>query len=342
MNTNLRLDHLYEDLGDSCICGALPGSTQACRGKFRTKRRKNKTPNKNATDGLREAISALQDGFSQLSVETRRLTATRVANLAMCNDCLKADRVPQVVNDLVQGFERYVFESRGGGGKDSPQPTLVRRCYTWIEGYVKMGLTSTYYTKTSEQSRGPASELKVVSDALSETSSAGPPPYSSHEIRRRVTRSASENMRVLNEIARSWGPVTQDSEVSTPSVESVKTVISQAPIVRGRSRAGEGDAIVNLQEVLQGKVRQDSPLEDRIQRLEKWATVCLYVGGGLIILLAVVTMAWAVLHLRAWTDAGTRLKIVALSLWQVVVGLWDRCSGRVYKLASALRQAWDD
>ena len=45
---------------------------------------------RNAPNGLLEGIEALRDRFEELGGEAKRLTATRVANLAMCNDCLES------------------------------------------------------------------------------------------------------------------------------------------------------------------------------------------------------------------------------------------------------------
>ena len=176
----------------------------------------------------------------------------------------------------------------------------------------------------------PGQRVKIFPDALSETSSAGPPPYSSHEIRKRVVRRPSQNLRVISQIDRSWTPDIEGSEVLSSPASTANNIMPGEEAAPNDSTTKQDDSILDLQEVLQTNKRPDVILEHRVRRLEKWATFLpsrrVYFGD---LASQYQFVGLSIRYVWVWGDAGTKMVMPLLPwIWQIVLGLWIRCQGQ--------------
>jgi hypothetical protein len=342
MNPALALDRLQEDLGDTCICGPRPGHPKPCSGKWRrSKKRKGNNgfassssssstsfaETGGARDGLKEDIADLHDRFTLLREEKRRLTATRVANLAMCNDCLKADRVPDVVEDLLKGYKEFAM--RQEAQKELLQQHAagpVRRWYLWIEAYFRLHFGTPWMTHTRETTlRALFPGEYVPEDGQQGQQEQQQPGY--------TTRSRY-NLRSTPTRDLGFQTVTQRKVPASMPVAAGKSIPHHSPLL-DRSRVNDLHRRQSMvQQQQQQRVPRRSPLEARVRRLEDWSR-------WLVIAIVVVSCLYAGYRLRRWNGANAFVVTTSARAWSFIVAVWIKVSARVCKVAEGMREGWN-
>lgn len=332
MNPALALDRLHEDLGDTCICGPRPGFHQPCSGKWRSAKRRNSPYSSSSSaasggrDGLKEDIADLRDRFVLLREEKRRLTATRVANLAMCNDCLRADRVPEVVDDLLKGFK--VLAMRREAQYDDEvleRPGPVRRWYLWIEAYVRLHFGTPWMSHNRETTLSALFPGEYMPEKQYQQYAA----KSRYNLRSSTERDGGYG----NGKAAHFSPAAQWKPIIYAANHGNVTPHDSPLLDRTRVRNLHRRQGVQ-QAVYPCRHPQRSPLEARVRRLEdlgRWLGITVMIAIG------------CVLGYRLWILSGASVKFAALvsHIWELVLSTWVRLSDRTYKMASGLRDGWN-
>lgn len=336
MNPALALDRLHEDLGDTCICGPRPGQYQPCSGKWRSKKRRHSpSAPTGVRDGLKDDIADLRDRFVLLREPKRRLTATRVANLAMCNECLRADRVPAVVEDLLRGCNELAIRREELSGQrevrllQQQQPGPVRRWYLWIEAYVRLHFGTPWMAHSRETALRALFPGEYVYDMQAQQEQ-GYPSEKRYHLRSAAGRDAGYG-----------GGESKAAQFQTPTKRkstagsNISTAMPHESPLLDRSRVQTLHRRQSIQQtVYQQRRPQRSPLEARVRRLEdlgRWLAIIVLLVVGL------------VLGYRLWVWSGASAKVVAgfVHICSAVVGGWARVSDRMGKVIDGLRDGWN-